>query len=423
MLFRLSLRFLKGSPGLTLLNIITIAIGISVPIAIELANHSVLSAFRSTLDVVTGKANLEITGNGTRFDEQAFRTVKLTDGITAASPSVEGVVSIPDFPDEYLRILGIDIFSYRPFATFDFSKSQEHSIRNEWITDPESIAISASLAKKLKLKPGDRLKILVRGQERGLVIQDVFDFDQDHLTADEHLAIMDIAAAQTLLGALGKLNRIELLTPQDPEKLAATIQPHLPLDATIRLPERRGTQISNMLGAFQLNLFALSLIAIIVAVFLFHTSLTTLVLRQRHWMGTLRTLGFLPREIRWLMFFQAGFISCIGMSIGTCLGFLLAKESLQTMSQAVSSIYLLVHARNLSWDFELLAKIWAFGFLAVALATWLPARESSRIKPTLAFRMEQSGFQLRRSRLAWISVLFLVGVILTSYGALNTSWR
>src|SRR4051812_33662654 len=88
MLFRLSFRFLKSSPVLTLLNIVAIAIGISVPVAVELANQSVIGAFQSTLDTVAGKANIEISGDGVRFDEHAFPRVKLMDDVVAASPSV-----------------------------------------------------------------------------------------------------------------------------------------------------------------------------------------------------------------------------------------------------------------------------------------------------------------------------------------------
>jgi putative ABC transport system permease protein len=423
MLFQLSFRFLKSSPGLTLLNILAIAIGISVPVSVELANRSVLAAFQSTLDVVAGKANVEISGDGVRFDEQIFRSVKLMDDVLAASPSVEGIVLTPDFPNDYLRIIGIDPFSYQPFSTFDFKRSQGEVTRATWITDPTSVAISDALAKKLNLKYGDRLNVFIQGHEKVLTVRDIIHFDQDHFNADEHMAVMDIAAAQALLGAIGKLDRIDISVKNDPSQFVASLKTDLPPNSVARLPERRGTQIANMLGAFQLNLLALSLIALIVAIFLFHASLGTLVLRQRHWMGILKSLGFVPNQVRWLTFLQAGMISTVGIFLGILFGFFLAKESLHAMSLAVSSIYLLVHVQNLSWDLPFLGAVWIFGTLSMALATWYPARESSFVKPLEALQRKEAKYFSKTFHPFWISSLFFFSTFLLSFLSLHTGLR
>ncbi len=42
-------------------------------------------------------------------------------GISAATPLVRGVVTLPDLPGEYLQILGLDIFTNEPFRTFELT--------------------------------------------------------------------------------------------------------------------------------------------------------------------------------------------------------------------------------------------------------------------------------------------------------------
>ena len=69
--------------------------------------------------------------------------VAATNGISAATPIVRGLVTLPDFPGEYLEILGIDVFTNEPFRTFDptdFDASELDIQR--WLGPPGSIAVS-----------------------------------------------------------------------------------------------------------------------------------------------------------------------------------------------------------------------------------------------------------------------------------------
>lgn len=400
MLSRIAIRFLKYSKGLALLNVLAIAIGVSIPLAVELANHSVLAAFRATLDVVSGKANLEVSSDGQKFPEEIFGRIKLLDEVKAASPVIEATVLIPDFPAEYLRVIGVDFFSYSPFSNLSMGEANDSNVYH-WITQPSSISLSEKLAAKLQLKAGDHLRVNFEGSDHDLVVRELIHYERDEVNTDEHVAIMDIAAAQALTRSFGKISRIDLLTSCDPNQTIKAIQSFLPEGVNVRKPERRGVQVENMLNAFQLNLFALSLIAIIVAMFLFNSSLATLIIRQRSSMGILRSIGFLPQDVQKLMYLQAFFITLAGVIVGTFLGFFLARFSLGMMSQVVSSLYLLVHVQTLAWTPSLVATVWLICFLFAFLAAWLPARESAFIEPLKTF---QSGFSVSQ----WKQRLFLV---------------
>lgn len=435
LLFLLGWRALRANPGLSFLNILGVATGMAVVLAVQVTNQSVLAAFRSSLDVVAGKANLEIHGDGARFDESVFRRVKLDPRVRAAAPSVEAVVFLADYTNAYLRIVGLDPFLQRPFLNFEFDGRDEY-LRGleslgrgyhrlfDWITDPEGIALTAALGRRMNWPPGTRLGVLVDGRKRQLVVRDWLRPNADQVQMDEHFAVMDIASAQDFLGATGKLDRIALLTATDPAMLTATLESELPSNVLVRSPERRGTQIAGMLGAFQLNLSALSLIALVVAGFLLHTTMTTLVARQRRSMGILRALGCTPAQIRIMVLGQAFVIGGVGIVIGLGLGLLMAWGSLQTMSQAVSALYLLVHAQRISVEPIVVIGWSVLGFGMVTAAAWRPAKEAAEISPCEAMMsfLPAKRLQTRYRKLsqeAWVLTFLAVGL---GWAALSTPW-
>ena len=97
----------------------SVALGVAVYLATQIANHSANRAFAATVDMVAGKAELQITAPAGNLSETVFPMVAAATGISAATPLVRGLVTLPDFPGEYLEVLGIDIFTNAPFRTFD----------------------------------------------------------------------------------------------------------------------------------------------------------------------------------------------------------------------------------------------------------------------------------------------------------------
>ncbi len=85
------LRYLARHRLLALLNICSVALGVAVYLAIQIANHSANRAFSATIDVVAGKADLVITGSVAGLPETVFPVVAAHPGISAATPLVRGI--------------------------------------------------------------------------------------------------------------------------------------------------------------------------------------------------------------------------------------------------------------------------------------------------------------------------------------------
>ena len=66
--------------------------------------------------MVTGRADLEIRG---RIPEEILPRVLAVPGVTAATPLVEAVLTLPGFPGEALRLEGIDPFTATGLLGFE----------------------------------------------------------------------------------------------------------------------------------------------------------------------------------------------------------------------------------------------------------------------------------------------------------------
>ena len=85
-------RNLRRHPLLAALNVLSIALGIAVYLAIQIANHSANRSFAATVDLVAGKAHLEIRGD---LDENLWPDITRQPGVKASTALVESVVTLP----------------------------------------------------------------------------------------------------------------------------------------------------------------------------------------------------------------------------------------------------------------------------------------------------------------------------------------
>src|SRR3954464_7913240 len=123
-------RHLRAHPLLALLNVGSVALGIAVYLAIQIANHSANQSFAAGIDLVAGKSHLEVRGD---VDETLWPRLAHEPGVKAVTGLVEGVLTFPDWPGEYLRVLGVDLFSGEPFRTFTIGARGKGPPLEDWM--------------------------------------------------------------------------------------------------------------------------------------------------------------------------------------------------------------------------------------------------------------------------------------------------
>jgi putative ABC transport system ATP-binding protein len=100
--------------------------------------------------------------------------------------------------------------------------------------------------------------------------------------------LVDISSAQDALGRVGRLTAIDLDHARDADRGAlGELAADPPSGATCsRPPERAGATMQEMIRAFDLNLTALSLLALIFGMFLIYNAMTFSVVQRRELLGT-----------------------------------------------------------------------------------------------------------------------------------------
>jgi putative ABC transport system permease protein len=419
------LRYLRRHPLLGALNVLSVALGVAVFLATQIANQSANRAFAASVDLVAGKAELEITAPSGRLPDTVLPLVAAVPGVSATTPLVQGFVSLPDFRGDYLQILGIDVFTNAPFRTFDPSNFDTGGLDIQgWLGPPGAIAISEEFVRLHHLKQHDKIRARVGGVDHELEIGFLLRKDE---AFDPHFAAMDIGWAQKLFGRRGELTviQLKLADPGQRDAAIAALREILPKDTRIATPARRTEEVEKMLGGFQLNLTMMSLVSMFVGMFLIYNTVSASVVRRQHEIGILRSLGVTRNEIRSLFLADAAVLGAIGSVVGLVGGVVLAHVLVRAVSTTISSLYVLVSVRDLTlrpWAFVLAGLV---GVGSVIASAFFPAHSAAKQKPVETLH---GGIRLERSvrpSIAWLisGLLCILAAALSSWLALSTGPR
>ncbi|MEA3211058.1 MAG: putative transport system permease protein [Chthoniobacter sp.] len=413
-------RNVQRQPLLALLNVLSVGLGIAVYLAIQIANHSANQSFAAGIDLVAGKAHLEVRGD---VDETLWPVLAKQPGVRAMTGLVEGVVTLPDYPGEYLRVLGIDIFTSEPFRTFELGRAGERLALDPWLGTGDGLAVTAEFARRAGRSIGDSLRVLVNGEVKTLTILSLIDAKDSAAESQSRFAAMDIGWAQELFGKTGHLTslQIQLDDPRRGAAIAQQLRSVLPANLHAEPPRQRSFQIQTMLSAFQLNLTALSMVSLLVGVFLIYNSISASVARRRVEIGILRAVGATRLEVRCLFLGEAALFGVLGIAAGLLGGVALAQVLAGTVAKTISSHYLLVRIEHAALSPAHFATAAAFGFAAVLIGAWMPANEAARIDPVGALSL---GAHAERSverahRWGWLGVVLLAGAGAAAWAALR----
>jgi putative ABC transport system permease protein len=413
-------RHVRRHPLLALLNILSVGLGIAVYLAIQIANHSANRSFAAGIDLVAGKTHLEVRGD---VDEMLWPVLGRQPGVKAVTGIVEGVVTLPDWPGEYLRILGVDLFTGEPFRTFEIGVRGENLSLEKWMGEAGMVALTEEFARRHGIKIGDRLRVLVNSELRTLTVATLVGGSDSPGTAQPRIAIMDIGWAQELFGRQGRLSSLQLLLhePVRAATIATQLTTVLPPGLHAEPPRQRSFQIQNMLSAFQLNLTALSMVSMLVGVFLIYNTISASVARRRVEIGILRAIGATQWEVRWLFLGEACLLGFVGIVAGAAGGVALAQVLTGAVAKTISSLYVLLSIDRSWLDPAQFLAAAIFGFGAVLLGAWMPANNAARIDPVGALsrgaHAERSA--ARTLRWAWLGVACLALAALCAWSALH----
>src|SRR6266540_1041083 len=361
-LLKTSLRHLLKHPWQIGLAILGVALGVAVVVSIDLTNSSARRAFAISTETIAGRATHQIIGGPNGIDEALYRRLRLDLGVRESAPVVEGYAAAPDHPGLTLHILGVDPLAEGPFRPYlNMQNAGPRSDLTALFVKPGTALMSAETARANGLKGGDTLRLRIGARiETATLVALLEPQDEVARRALDGLLIADISTAQEWLGRVGKLTEIDLILPEDDAGQAAIdkITPILPPGVQLTRPALRTQAIEQMTAAFELNLTALSLLALLVG--------------------------------------EALVVGMIGALAGLALGIALGRGLIGLVTQTINDLYFTISIRTIEISAGPLIKGFTLGLLTTLVAAAVPAIEATFTPPRTVLRRSSYEDRVRR---------------------------
>ena len=424
-LWRLGIRRLRRRPFQYVLFVLGIAIGVAMMVSIDLANGSAQRAFGLSTDAIAGKTTHRIEAiSPVGLDDSVYRDLRRELGVTQSAPIVEGYVTVGELDGQQMRVVGVDIFAEGPFRNYlsisDGGQSQGNPGDGEgalgsFLLQQNALVMGEETAVRYGIALGDELMVdppvgvAQRSQVVGLLSP------ANHLTREalENVLFTDIASAQELLGMVGRLSHIDLIVEGD-EALAA-IEALVPMGAKLETAQAQKNAVQQMTAAFELNLTALSLLALVVGMFLIYNTVTFSVIQRRSLFGTLRCLGVTRGQLFQLILGESLVLSVVGSVLGVILGTILGHSIVGLITQSINDFYFVVSVRDISLNRWTVIKGLAIGVTAALVASAVPAIEAMQTSPNSSLKRSSLEGKVKKL-LPWLVVAWggatLIGMML-----------
>ena len=383
LLSRSSVRHLLKHRLQLILSVLGVSLGVAVVLSIDLAIQSAQAGFRVSAESVTGRATHVIVSDGGYVDESLVASLRIDYDLAAVAPVVEGFASSSAIPGRAIRVLGVDPFLEGPFRPYVAGGPSGLDV-SRILTTRTGVVLGESLAAVAGVVEGDTLPLLVEGESWNLPVIDLIN-PTDELTRSglSDVLLMDISGAQEILRVPGQLSRIDLRI-DDAVNSVAEVREALPPSVSLQAAGTRTETMSGMIAAFDVNLTALSLLALVFGMFLIYNSVSFSVVQRRGILGRLRALGVTRQEILRMILIEALWIGVAGVVIGMALGFFLAQGLVGMVAATINDLYFSVAVESVVVEPLVLAKAVSLGLGATLLAALPPALEASGANPRIA---------------------------------------
>ena len=363
--------------------VIGIMLGVAVVIGVDMANESASRAFDLSTSALTGRATHTISAGSHGLDEYIYVNLRRAGLEFPSAPIIMSYVSSPQLEDATLQLLGVDPFAEAPFRNFLVgNQSMPSGELVSLLTKPNSVLISKDQADRYNLGSGSEIQIEYSGNTITATVVGVLQ-TEDSLSrrALRGMLLTDIATAQEITGKIGLLDQVDLILPENDLTSINDIKSKLPTDVLVLPVTARNDIIKEMTQAFRVNLTALSLLAMVVALFLIYNTMTFSVTQRRPLFGILRSLGVTRREIFLMVVVEALALGVVGSALGTVIGILMGRGTVGLVTQTINDLFFVTTVRDIPIPIISLVKGNLLGIVATTITAAFPAWEAARIPP------------------------------------------
>ena len=268
-----------------------------------------------------------------------------------------------------------------------------------WFPDLPGIFLGGELADRLGVEPGEPLRLMALGFERGRPrfryrsVRVAGLFTTGFSEFDRSWTVLDRDELERLVGRSegAGLFEVGVQDPRGAGEVAAEARRILGEDFMVTDWQELNQELFTALRMQQLALFFVLGLIVLVANFNVASSLVVLVRERLREIGVLASLGLPPARLKGLFLWFGGALGVIGTTAGVALGSLVAwvltEFELIRFDPEVAAIYFI---SSVPFRVRLpeVAAVVLFTLAVTLAACWLPARRAARVRPAVALRHE-----------------------------------
>ncbi len=422
LLRHISLRHIRHQKARTITAMLGITLGVATMVAIDIVNASVLRSFEDSINHITGKAVLQITGAESGFPEAMLERVQKVPGVEFALPVIQTNALFSDGSRQSFIILGIDALQDHQIRSYKLSdESADIPDPLLFLAKPDSLLLTRKMADREGIKIDRKVRVQTVQGFRALTVRGLLEPEGPAKAAGGDIAFMDIYAAQIAFGKEGRIDRIDvsILPGENLDTVKERISAALPKGYTIDTPRERSRQVELTLMRFRKSMKLVGLMALLVGMYLIYNAVSISVVHRRKETGILRALGCTRGQVLRLFLFETTVLSGVASLAGVWLGIFFAHFTVGLVAQSVTDLYLKASVSELALSRSSLVIDICLGIFASLVAALVPASTGSKITPISAIRNQpwSDGTVLlgRKIRIAAGCSLFLSLALLFLY--------
>jgi putative ABC transport system permease protein len=257
-----------------------------------------------------------------------------------------------------------------------------------FIAQPDSLIVTREFAVRNGVSLNSRIPLITINGEKQFTVRGIMRSGGLTQAFGGNFALMDVYAAQQILGRGRRFDRIDIRAKEDTsiDQCGQALRQALGAGFEIEPPSARGRHFESLLRSYSTAMSISSLSAMVIGMFIIFNSFAVAAVHRRPEVGLLRALGATRSQVQRMFLLESVLAGLLGACLGVAAGLGGARAIAEYVSAFMEKSGVGQRVTELSVDPLLVASGIILGIATSVLAAWLPARDASGVDPVAALQ-------------------------------------